>query len=291
MQVESKKVLILGHSGFIGSRLNVYLSQSHRWDVVGASLPALDLTNEEQSRQLLPHLGSDTTVVLAAAVKRQFGDSLQAFEANMAIVQNLCRLLEMRPVKRVVFMSSAAVYGEETENTEIVEETQVNPTSYYGLSKYSAERLLLKTCFDNGKTTLVRLRPPLVYGPNDPGRTYGPSGFSALAMEGQPIVLWGDGTELREFLFIDDLCAIIEAQLDSDFEGALNVVSGASSSFYEVTRALQKLFPNLVVDSRPRSKQKVDNAFDARKMMSQLSSDFQFTSLEQGLLRMLAPSK
>jgi UDP-glucose 4-epimerase len=291
MQVESKKVLILGHSGFIGSRLNAYLSQSHRWDVVGASLPALDLTNEEQSRQLLPHLGSDTTVVLAAAVKRQFGDSLQAFEANMAIVQNLCRLLEMRPVKRVVFMSSAAVYGEETENTEIVEETQVNPTSYYGLSKYSAERLLLKTCFDNGRTTLVRLRPPLVYGPNDPGRTYGPSGFSALAMEGQPIVLWGDGTELREFLFIDDLCAIIEAQLDSDFEGALNVVSGASSSFYEVTRALQKLFPNLVVDSRPRSKQKVDNAFDARKMMSQLSSDFQFTSLEQGLLRMLAPSK
>lgn len=291
MQVESKKVLILGHSGFIGSRLNAYLSQSHRWDVVGASLPALDLTNEEQSRQLLPHLGSDTTVVLAAAVKRQFGDSLQAFEANMAIVQNLCRLLEMRPVKRVVFMSSAAVYGEETENTEIVEETQVNPTSYYGLSKYSAERLLLKTCFDNGRTTLVRLRPPLVYGPNDPGRTYGPSGFSALAMEGQPIVLWGDGTELREFLFIDDLCAIIEAQLDSDFEGALNVVSGASSSFYEVTRALQKLFPNLVVDSRPRSKQKVDNAFDARKMMSQLSSDFQFTSIEQGLLRMLAPSK
>lgn len=291
MQVESKKVLILGHSGFIGSRLNAYLSQSHRWDVVGASLPALDLTNEEQSRQLLPHLGSDTTVVLAAAVKRQFGDSLQAFEANMAIVQNLCRLLEMRPVKRVVFMSSAAVYGEETENTEIVEETQVNPTSYYGLSKYSAERLLLKTCFDNGRTTLVRLRPPLVYGPNDPGRTYGPSGFSALAMEGQPIVLWGDGTELREFLFIDDLCAIIEAQLDSDFEGALNVVSGASSSFYEVTRALQKLFPNLLVDSRPRSKQKVDNAFDARKMMSQLSSDFQFTSLEQGLLRMLAPSK
>jgi UDP-glucose 4-epimerase len=80
-------------------------------------------------------------LVLAAAVKKQFGDTLEAHRQNMAIIENVCRLLEAYPVRRVIFMSSAAVYGEETENTDISELTPVNPTSFYGINKYTGERL------------------------------------------------------------------------------------------------------------------------------------------------------
>lgn len=131
------------------------------------------------------------------------------------------------------------------------------------------------------------LRPPLVYGPNDQGRTYGPAGFSAAAIEGAPITLWGDGTELREFIYIEDLCRLIELLLGSDFTGELNVVSGTRYCFADVVGMLKKKMPELEVNSRPRSKHKADNAFDAARIRSLLPEDFIFTSLEAGLAKIL----
>lgn len=281
------RVIILGHSGFIGSHLERQLSRSGIKEVIGRSLPDIDLGSASGASQLAPHLNAESVVVLLAAVKRQFGDTLEAFRQNMAIVENIGRLLEDRPVRRLIFFSSAAVYGEETENTSINEQTPINPTSYYGIAKYTGERLLQKVCAANQLTSLVCLRPPLVYGPGDNGKTYGPSGFLAAAVEGTPITVWGDGMEQREFIFVDDLCLLIEELIDSEFEGELNVTSGTSYCFTDIVKILKAEFPNLEVKSRPRSKQKADNAFDARKIKSLLAPNFQFTSLENGLSRML----
>jgi UDP-glucose 4-epimerase len=280
-----KKIIILGHSGFIGSRLERMLSVSGRWEVIGRSLPEIDLTDREQVLQLAPYMTPDATLVLAAAVKRQFGDTLEVFRQNMAIVENVCRLLALYPVGRVIFMSSSAVYGEETENRCISEQTPVNPTSYYGINKYTAECLLKKACAD--KISLVCLRPPLIYGPGDSGKTYGPSGFIAAAIESVSATLWGDGTELREFIYIDDVCRLIEFLVDHPFSGELNVVSGTPYCFADVIAILRKSVPALVVNSRPRSRQKADNAFDNQKIRALLPADFRFTSLEAGVLAML----
>ena len=282
------KIVILGHSGFIGSNLEKLLSKSTTWDVVGRSLPDIDIANKHHVSRLTPFFMPESTVVLAAAVKRQFGDTYSVYLQNMTIIENVCQLLEEYPVKRVIFMSSAAVYGEETENINIDELTLVNPTSYYGINKYTGERLLKKVCTLNNKTSLVCLRPPLVYGPNDQGRTYGPSGFSMAAMEGKPITLWGDGSELREFIYIEDLCRVIEFLVDSDFQGELNIVSGMPYCFADAVKILKKKVPHLEVYNRPRSKEKADNAFNAQKIKSLLPINFQFTDLETGLARILS---
>ena len=260
---------------------------SENWDIIGRSMPDIDLTNFDSASQLIPFLKPESTMVLAAAVKRQFGDSLEAYRQNMAIIENICRLLEAYPVKRLIFMSSSAVYGEETENLNISEQTPVNPTSYYGINKYTAERLLKKACAANQQTSLVCLRPPLVYGPEDQGRTYGPSGFSAAALEGVPITLWGDGTELREFIYIGDLCRVIEFFADKEFEGEINIVSGKPYCFADVIAALKEKMPGIEVNSQPRTKQKANNAFDAQKIKSLLPVNFRFTSLKDGLARIL----
>jgi nucleoside-diphosphate-sugar epimerase len=281
------KILILGHSGFIGSHLENQLSKSLNWEVIGHSLPDIDITNQDHISRLIPFFLPETTLVLAAAVKKQFGDTLEAHRQNMAIIENVCRLLEAYPVRRVIFMSSAAVYGEETENTDISELTPVNPTSFYGINKYTGERLLRKACTENQQTSLVCLRPPLVYGPNDHGRIYGPSGFVTAALEGVPITLWGDGTELREFIYIEDLCRVIEFLADNEFEGELNVVSGTPYCFADIITILKGKLPNLEVKIRSRSKQKANNAFDAQKIKSLLPVNFRFTTLEDGVVRIL----
>jgi len=282
-----EKIIILGHSGFVGSHLKVALTKKDGWEVIGSSLPSVDLTIPEHVSKLAPIFKPESTLILAAALKRQFGDTFKSYKKNMSIIENICELIKARPIKKVIFMSSAAVYGEETENINICESTPVNPTSYYGIGKYAAERLLHKVCSENKVTSLVCLRPPLVYGPDDLGRTYGPAGFSSAARENLPITLWGDGRELREFIYIDDLCRVISHLIEINFSGEINVVSGIQYCFFDVINILKEKFPNLVLNTRPRSKHKADNAFDPSKLKSLLPSDFQFTSLKTGMANML----
>jgi len=280
---DPRKILILGHNGFIGSHLSSYLDRHASMEVVGRSLPSVDLTRQENCQQLSAHLDKDTVLIILAAVKRQFGDSLSVYMQNMEITRNIADLIEANPVQRVIYFSSAAVYGEETENLDISEETEVNPTSFYGIAKYSSECVLRKICRES-EVSLVCLRPPLIYGQGDQGRTYGPSGFSQSAMEAEQITLWGDGNELREFIYIEDVCRIIERLVSRDTVPAvLNVASGNRYTFSDVIDVLRKEFPDLKTATRERSKDKVDNAFDPTLLRSICGEDFSFTGLEKGI--------
>ncbi|MFA4796384.1 NAD-dependent epimerase/dehydratase family protein [Leptospira kirschneri] len=282
-----EKIIILGHSGFIGSSLEKNLSGLGDIEIIGRSLPDIDLTDIKSVSRLGLHFTPTTCLIFAAAIKRQFGDTLDVFHQNTMIVENICKLLLSNPVGRLIYFSSAAVYGEETENININENTQVNPTSFYGINKYTSERLLMKTCIGNQTTSLVCLRPPLIYGSADQAKTYGPSGFATLAKEGQPITLWGDGTEFREFIFIEDVCRVVSCLIDSNFEGVLNLVSGVKYCFADIVSILKQIFPDLIVNFKPRSKQKVNNIFDPKKIESILPTDFKFTSLKDGLIKLI----
>lgn len=186
----SRKVIILGNSGFIGKHLESFLLNQNTRNIVGKSLPEIDLTNWQTTKHLGVHFSPETSLIIAAAVKRQFGDNLDAFRQNMAIIENICRLLQNNPVKQVIFFSSAAVYGEETNNTNISEKTSVNPTSFYGIAKYSAERLLQKICIEQQIDSLICLRPPLIYGLGDPVKAYDLPGFCAATLASEIIALW-----------------------------------------------------------------------------------------------------
>ena len=114
------KIVILGHSGFIGTQLKKQLLKSN-WEVTGLSLPTIDLTIEEDVVKLIPFFNPETILIIAAAIKKQFGDTFETFLQNLKIVENICKLIQMHPVRRVIYLSSAAVYGEETENLNINE--------------------------------------------------------------------------------------------------------------------------------------------------------------------------
>lgn len=282
---ELRRVIVLGHTGFIGSRVVRHLRAHHPGvEVVGFSDPRLDLTRREDAERLAPLLGPESVLVICAAIKRQLGESLDVFARNVEMVSNLCRVLERSPAGRVVYFSSAAVYGEETENTAITEDTPVNPTSYYGIAKFTAECLLRMVVAAAPGSSLVVLRPALIYGPGDQG-LYGPSGFARKAARDEQIVLWGDGTERREFLYLDDVVEIVRRMVFGSWSGTLNVAAGVSYTFRDVLEILSGLAPNeLRIDSRARSKQKVDNVFDS-SLLRRVLPGFRFTELREGVRR------
>lgn len=278
------RIVVFGHTGFIGSRLVTRLQASEGADaVVGASLTGVDLENAESAARAASLLTPDSTVVMCAAIKRQLGDSAEIYAKNTAIIVNFVRLVTENPVRRVVYLSSGAVYGEDIENLAITEDAPLVARSYYGLSKITAEWILEREIGRLPDTSLGILRPATIYGPGDVETAYGPSGFLHAAVEGRGITLWGDGSELRELLYIDDVVEVVARYVAAGHTGVLNVVAGASYTFTDALDAVRSVAGDLPpITSRPRSKPKVDNRYDNSRLKT-LFPDLRFTPLVDGV--------
>jgi UDP-glucose 4-epimerase len=278
-----ERILILGHNGFIGSYLMRALALKFpEVPLEGMSYSQIDLSDKQSIDMLIPRLGKGTTVILCAAIKRQFGDTLDSFEKNVAICMNLARAIEIASVGHLLFFSSMAVYGEDIHNMAIDEDTKIWPRSFYGLAKYTGEKILEKVMIRQ-EGIFTALRPPLIYGPGDEGNTYGPVGFLKKAMTEETIVLWGDGEELREFIFVEDATRVVTQILHDRFEGVLNLSAGRSYSFVDVLNILKEILPQGVkVESRSRTKEKVDNVCCNTKIREWMG-DMRFTSLGEGI--------
>lgn len=282
------RVVVLGHSGFIGVPLTARFKENfHDLEIVGFSSAECDLSDGQCVESLSTLFDDKTLVIVCSGIKKQWGDSLDIFSKNLLMTTNLCRLLETRPVRRLVYFSSAEVYGEDLDDLHITEMTPVSPTSYYGMAKYASERLLWKVADSHG-ISLLLLRPPLVYGAGDTSRGYGPSGFIWAAVNRETVTLWGDGTELRSLIFIDDLVDIVSRLTFDSYEGVVNVTDSRSASFRQLLEILSSLVPEGIPHTlRPRTKAKVDNAY-CTGLLQRLLPGLSFTPLEEGMGRTLA---
>ncbi len=234
------KVVILGNSGFIGSSLEKDIREGGGVQVEGLSSSALDLSLRESSEKLAKILNEETLLFIFAR-SRNAQNKIDAYHHSILIDQNIARCLEKTPVKKCLYLSSISVYGETATNSGITENTPVDPSTLYGITKFAGEKVLQVIAQKAGFPFLA-LRCCKVYGPGNPDTiSYGPDQFMNTVSKENKLALFGDGGERRDYLFIKDLIGIIKQLAFGEAKGILNLASGDSYSFKEIALLLRKI--------------------------------------------------
>ncbi|HHW76937.1 MAG TPA: NAD-dependent epimerase/dehydratase family protein [Xanthomonadaceae bacterium] len=259
--------LVTGAAGFIGSHSVEWLLE-RGCRVVGVdNLRTGHLENLAVAR-LSPHFewaladaGDETTMRalfeqhrfagvlhLAAlvSVPESFRDPALNYRLNLATADGLARLCLEFECKRLVFASSAAVYGT-TAALPNRESVTPQPQSPYAAAKLAAEVMLLGYAASYGLEA-VCLRYFNVYGPRqDPGSPYSGvlSIFTDRFRRGLPVTVYGDGEQTRDFVSVRDVArANGEALLATEIvSGRYNVCTGRAVSLNRVLAIYRELFP------------------------------------------------
>lgn len=273
------RVVILGHTGFMGRALHRLLERES--EVIGHSFGSMDLCRPEALKPLADVVDEDTAVILMAARTPDKGDNWANCEANIRMAGNVCEALRARPPGKFVYLSSDGVYP--MRDDPITEATPLNPEdTLYALAKHTGECLSRKLLGGTGVPVLI-LRPTTVFGPGDTHKSYGPNRFARTLAADREIRIFGQGEETRDHLYIDDAVRLIERLVSSGATGTYNLASGASRSFSEVVEAFRKIAPyDFSVTLAPRKGEITHRRYDVSRLTRQVPG-FAFTDFDTGL--------
>lgn len=274
------KTAVLGGSGLVGAALLAAL-RAQSIETVGYESSTLDL-NGAGAADRLAEIFDERTVVFMAARSRRCADRFQAFAQDVGAALTVARAVSMRRLRKVVYFSTLSVYGDAATNRAITEDTPLAPTSLYGIAKVAGEAAMRQIAGESG-TPLVVVRPCKVYGPGDHSHTYGPVQFVEQILGDGVVRLFGDGAELRDYVYVDDLVAVVIQLGLSHQSGPFNVGTGQSHSFIEIVGILRGIAREpFDVIHLPRGRPTIDQVLDPRRLIAALP-DLRFTSLEAGL--------
>lgn len=263
-----KNLLIIGGAGFIGSSLvhklaekesfSIYVVEPERANIDRLSdlkdkitMLRTDIKNLVEIHNCLKEKQIDTIIHLASTLIPS--STLYAYQNELTDMiiptYNIIKMASELKVKFVYFSSGGTIYG--NKDTGIFKETDtLSPISYYGLSKLMVEQAILFEKRTSGLQYLI-LRPSNPYGPGQ--NLYSRQGLIAVSLgkilNNEPIEVYGDGTIIRDYIFIDDLSEIVFRLLTKGVEGQiLNIGSGVGHSINEVIECLKCFFPDKAVN-------------------------------------------
>lgn len=274
-----KRVVVLGHTGFLGGALLRHY-RDREIPAVGYARDALDLRHPEAAEGLAAEVDDTTAVVVAAAITRDRGDSLDAFADNLAMATSVARAIERRRAGRWLYVSTDGIYA--ADANPVRETSPLDPVGYYPLAKFAAERLVERAAGIAGRPLLI-VRPTALYGGGDTHGSYGPNQFLRSALADGTVRLFGSGEEHRDHLYIDDAVALLSRLIDVEATGVYNLATGESHSFAAVVEAIERVLGrNLTVISLPRRVPVTHRHFDVTRLVLAVP-DVRFTPLDDGL--------
>lgn len=271
------RTVVLGAHGFVGG------AAARKLSAAGVPLLCLgrrdlDLLDPGAATALAGSLRADDALVMVSA--RAPVKTAAMLEENIRMMSAVCSAIAVVPPAHVVYVSSDAVYAD--SDAPLTEASCAQPSSLHGAMHLTRE-LMLSHAFPG---PLCLLRPTLIHGPGDPHNGYGPNRFRRLAEAAEPIVLFGDGEERRDHIFIDDVGEIVARSVLRRSTGVLNVATGTVHSFREVADAIARIADRPPVIQTTRRSGPMPHrgyrAFDVAAAYAAFPG-FEFTPLARGL--------
>ncbi len=261
------KSVILGGSGFLGHRLTQSLCDRGE-EVLTVSRSPLrpvgpghrhrDITLDDRralsalldDADFVFHLASDTTPGVS-----RLQPALEV-NNNLLPLAGLLECLQGNGKPMLVYISSGGAIYDATEGS-LTESSATSPASYYGAGKLAAEALIQAYQQQTGHRALI-LRPANIFGPGQvPKKQFGivPT-LCACLLNNTPFTLWGDGSAVRDYLYIDDFLSLCEKIVSHAWPAAtletLNVGSGQGHSILSLCQLLEQVSGRqLTIESMP----------------------------------------
>ncbi|MEW7859537.1 NAD-dependent epimerase/dehydratase family protein [Pseudomonas chlororaphis] len=259
-------ILITGGAGFIGSHLtDALLAKGYSvriLDDLSTGKPG-NLPLDNPRVELIEGDVADAALVAramsgcravahlaaVASVQASVDDPVRTHQSNFIGTLNVCEAMRQAGVKRVLFASSAAVYGNNGEGESIDEDTPKAP-----LTPYASDKLASEYYFDFYRRQ-HGLEPAIfrffnIFGPRqDPSSPYSGviSIFCERAQKGLPITVFGDGEQTRDFMYVEDLVDVLVQSLETpQLEvGAVNVGLNQATTLKQLLEVLGEVVGQL----------------------------------------------
>jgi UDP-glucose 4-epimerase len=281
------KLLITGSVGFIGSYA-VKAALARGWEVDSLDIRARPPRNADV--RLLTRMECDVVLHLAAySSNAGFADNMaDNYACNVMGTWNVLRLAAQSGA-RVVYASSSAVYRPDIRDNW--EHDTIDPRdvhSHYAKSKLMNE--MMAASYQTAGVNCLGLRIFNAYGAGDelkaPGKQAPPTWMRIAKERGEPIVIYGDGTQAKDFIHVSDVVECIMRLIESDATGIVNVGTGVATGFNGLAALIgvdQKPTPKIEYRAipDPASYQFFTRA-DTTRLLSIIGA-YEFKSIEEGL--------
>lgn len=254
------KIVITGGAGFIGSNFIKYILRKHP-DYSILNIDKLTYAgNLENLKEIENHpnykfirmdicnreiedviKGYDVIINFAAEshVDRSISEPETFLKTDIFGTFNLLEISRKNKIKKFIQISTDEVYGS-IENGSFTEESKLNPSNPYSASKASADLIVL-SYFKTYSLPVNIIRSTNNYGPNQYPEKFIPL-FIINALENKELPLYGDGMNVRDWLFVEDNCRAIEIVLHKGKDGEIyNVSAGNEKTNLYVARKIVKL--------------------------------------------------
>lgn len=261
----TERWLVTGGCGFIGGNLLRVLaargvavrvlddlSMGRREDAGQAELVVADIRDAAAVQQAMRDV--DVVVHLAAHTRviESIDDPLGSFDANVRGTLTVLEAVRRRDgIRRFILASTGgAILGD--AEPPVHEDMPARPLSPYGASKLACEGYCSAYFGAYGVPT-VALRFSNVYGPGSERKGSVVAAFLRAVAAGQPLVVYGDGRQTRDFLYVDDLCNAVVAAADRPCDGQVfHIASGRETSIADLADAIRGVCGHdVTIDRRP----------------------------------------
>lgn len=271
------RAVILGAAGFVGGAAKSAFEKKGT-EVLPLGRTEIELLAGDAASLLSEYLRpTDTFVVISAEAPCKDAAMLVR---NVEMMDAVCTAIAEVQPEHVIYISSDAVYADSME--PLTEASNAEPGSIHGVMHLAREIMLKKIA----EGTLAILRPTLIYGIDDPHSGYGPNKFRKLAEAGDDIILFGEGEEQRDHIWVKDVAKLIQLMAWHKSEGILNAATGTVTSFKDVAEmTVRKIGTSVAIKGSPRIGAMPHNGYRSFDPAATIIAfpGFEYIKLSQGL--------